>query len=47
MKLCAGILYWGRKEELKTVELHGAGSQELTLSSVQTCASSVWGSTGT
>ena len=76
MKLCAGILYWGLKEELKTVELHGAGSQELTLSrpefyldrtktfernrvyvcsiicrrvrrSVQTCASSVWGSTGT
>lgn len=32
MKLCAGILYWGLKEELKTVELHGAGSQELTLS---------------
>ena len=26
MKLCAGILYWGLKEELKTVELHGAGS---------------------
>ena len=64
MKLCAGILYWGLKEELKTVELHGAGSQELTLSRpefyldrtktfernrvyVQTCASSVWGSTGT
>ena len=32
MKLCAGILYWGLKEELKTVELHGADSQELTLS---------------
>ena len=32
MKLCAGILYWGLKEELKTVELHGAGNQELTLS---------------
>ena len=32
MKLCAGILYWGLKEELKTDELHGAGSQELTLS---------------
>ena len=32
MKLCVGILYWGLKEELKTVELHGAGSQELTLS---------------
>ena len=31
MKLCAGILYWGLKELLKTVELHGAGSQELTL----------------
>ena len=32
MKLCAGIRYGGLKEELKTVELHGAGSQELTLS---------------
>ena len=32
MKLCADILYWRLKEELKTVELHGAGSQELTLS---------------
>ena len=69
MKLCAGILYWGLKEELKTVELHGAG-RNFTLTgqkrlrgtastfarpiicrrvrrSVQTCASSVWGSTGT
>ena len=32
MKLCADILYWRLKEELKTVELHGAGSLELTLS---------------
>ena len=24
MKLCADILYWRLKEELKTVELHGA-----------------------
>ena len=32
MKLCADILYWRLKEELKTVELHGAGSPELTLS---------------
>lgn len=32
MKLCADILYWRLKEELKTVELHGAGSMELTLS---------------
>ena len=26
MKLCADILYWRLKEELKAVELHGAGS---------------------
>ena len=32
MKLCADILYWRLKEELKAVELHGAGSMELTLS---------------
>lgn len=32
MKLCADILYWRLKEELKAVELHGAGSLELTLS---------------
>ena len=32
MKLCADILYWRLKEELETVELHGAGSPELTLS---------------
>ena len=32
MKLCADILYWRLKEELKVVELHGAGSMELTLS---------------
>ena len=32
MKLCADILYWRLKEELKAVELHGAGSPELTLS---------------
>lgn len=32
MKLCADILYWRLKEELKTVELHGADSPELTLS---------------
>ena len=25
MKLCADILYWRLKEELKVVELHGAG----------------------
>ena len=25
MKLCADILYWRLKEELKAVELHGAG----------------------
>ena len=25
MKLCADILFWRLKEELKTVELHGAG----------------------
>ena len=31
MKLCADILYWRLKEELKAVELHGAGSLELTL----------------
>ena len=31
MKLCADILYWRLKEELKTVELHGAGSLDLTL----------------
>ena len=27
MKLCADILYWRLKEELKAVELHGAGSR--------------------
>ena len=32
MKLCADILYWRLKEELKAVELHGAGSLDLTLS---------------
>ena len=32
MKLCADILYWRLKEALKAVELHGAGSLELTLS---------------
>ena len=32
MKLCADILSWRLKEELKAVELHGAGSMELTLS---------------
>ena len=31
MKLCADILYWKLKEELKAVEMHGAGSQELKL----------------
>ena len=31
MKLCADILYWRLKEELKAVELHGAGSLDLTL----------------
>ena len=31
MKLCADILYWKLKEELKAVELHGAGSLELAL----------------
>ncbi len=25
MKLCADILYWKLKEELKAVEMHGAG----------------------
>ena len=32
MKLRADILSWRLKEELKAVELHGAGSMELTLS---------------
>ncbi len=31
MKLCADILYWRLKEELKTVELYGSGSADLVL----------------
>ena len=32
MKLCADILYWRLKEELKAVEIHGASNAELLLS---------------